>query len=124
MPPKSKRKRTRLDHLIPDGQECVSQQFYLTPAAALRGASASVIPPLPSTDALCDASISDDRRRILRTSIPLQPTGGVPVFDDILHPGLGEDLRDPAIRLNMGMGKSAETRIHNRRLTRGYDPYG
>ena len=96
MPPKSKRKRTRLDHLIPDGQECVSQQFYLTPAAALRGASASVIPPLPSTDALCDVSISDDRRRILRTSIPLQPTGGVPVFDNILHPGLGEDLRDPA----------------------------
>ena len=94
MPPKSKRKRTRLDHLIPDGQECVSQQFYLTPAAALRGASASVIPPRPSSDALCNTIISDDRRRIYRTPIPLRPTGEVPLFDNILHPDLRKD--DPA----------------------------
>ena len=96
MPPKSSRKRTRLDHLIPEGQECVSQQFYLTPAAALRGAPASVIPPPLSTDSLCDASISDDRRRIFRTSIPLQPSGNALLFDDVLRPDLGKDLPDPA----------------------------
>ena len=96
MPPKSSRKRTRLDHLIPEGQERHSQQFYITPAAAHRDAPASVIPPRPSTDTLCDASISDDRRRILRTSIAIQPTGDAPLFDDILHSDLGEDLPDPA----------------------------
>ena len=96
MPPKSSRRRTRFDHLIPEGQEHHSQQFYITPAAAHRDAPASVIPPRPSTDTLCDASISDDRRRILRTSIAIQPTGDAPLFDDILHSDLGEDLPDPA----------------------------
>ena len=94
MPHKSSKKRTRLTHLIPEGQQGSAQQFYITPAAAHLNAPASVIPPRPSSDALCDTIISDDRRRIYRTPIPLRPTGEVPLFDNILHPDLGED--DPA----------------------------
>ena len=96
MPPKSSRKRTRLDFLIPDGQDSSSQQFYIAPAAALRDAPASVIPPRLSTETLCHTSISDDRRRIFCTSIPLQPTGDAPLFGDVLYPDLGEDFPDAA----------------------------
>ena len=40
--------------------------------------------------------MSNDRRRILRTSIPLRPIGEAPLFDDILHPDSGEDFPDQA----------------------------
>ena len=94
---KSGRKRTRLDYLIPEGQVRDSQQFYISLSDAHRNAAtASVIPPRPWSNALCDTVISDDRRRIYRTPIALQPTGKMPLFDNILHPDLGEDILDPA----------------------------
>ena len=96
MPPKRGKKNPRLHYLIPEGQDCSSQQFYITPAAAHGGASASVVPPRPSTDSLHATSVSDDRRRIFRVSVPIQSTANALSSGDVLHTHMDEDLPDLA----------------------------